>query len=46
LAQLVRDAIEARLDLDVLAEHREAEERDQTQILRALPTGDSDDDED
>jgi hypothetical protein len=39
LAALVRKAIEKELDLDLLAEHREAERRERVELLRSLPPG-------
>jgi hypothetical protein len=39
LAQIVREAIEDHLDLDVWQEQVEAEEHDRTELLRELPAG-------
>jgi hypothetical protein len=39
LAQIVKEAIEDRLDLDLWKRQIEAEEQDQTALYRALPSG-------
>jgi hypothetical protein len=43
LAAVVREAVESRLDVNVLREHRDAEAADRTAILRSLPRPAEDD---
>ena len=46
LAEIVDDALGSWFDADLLADHLEAERAERVQMLRALPRGkDNDDDE-